>query len=179
MTSIRIRSKPSWVWLLLIPSIYASIYLYQRQYAAENLPRIRAGLAEAQKVGPGMLDEIGAPPGATVFSPLETKVLTAGRRSFWRNTQVAAAWQTTWDIPGDHPAMLAWYHERLTAKGWTLYTPQVPSELETIYCKDQWRVTLGHNVTFATDHPPHARIQFELRWDYFQKPPPPPSNSNK
>ncbi len=125
-----------------------------------------------------MLEEIGAPPGATVFSPVQTKILTGGKRDFWQNTPCAVSWQTTWDIPGDHPTMLAWYHQRLTDRGWSLFTPQVPSQLETIYRKDQWRITLGHNVTFATDHPPHARIQFELRWDYFQKSLP-PGGANK
>ena len=41
--------------------------------------------------------------------------------------------------------------------------------LQILYWKDKGLLTIGHNVSFPMDHPPHARFELLLIWDYWQQ----------
>jgi len=143
--------------------------LYQQHYIEHHRPLIQAGLAAAEQEGNALFENIGAPPGATPLSAVEKKVQSGGSRGMWRGTPCSVSWSRTWDIPGNHPEMLAWYEKHLLADGWKLYVQRIPSNLKTLYWKGNWLFTLGHNVSFPTDRPPHARLQLRLDWDYWYR----------
>ena len=162
----RLSTRGTSVFILCVFAIWGGLFFHQRQYIRENYPRLKTELAAADGAGAGLLEEIGLPPGATVVSPVQKKVLNASRRSVWRYTPVAVVWTGAWDAPGDHAGMLAWYDEHLLPLGWKPYHERIPSALQTLYWKDKWLLAIEHNVSFPTDHPPHARVQLRLTWDF-------------
>ena len=64
---------------------------------------------------------------------------------------------------------LDWYRQRLLGDGWKIYNQRIPGKLQTLYWKDKWLLTIGHNVSFPMDHPPHARFELLLIWDYWHQ----------
>ena len=70
---------------------------------------------------------------------------------------------------GTEDETLDWYRHRLLGDGWEIYDQRIPGKLQTLYWKDKWLLTIGHNVSFPMDHPPHARFELLLIWDYWHQ----------
>ena len=157
------------VFLLVVGLIAVGLFVSQQRYIHYHLPLIQAQLATAETQGDDMLERIGAPDGSTNISWVTRTIYSSRPRGMWSKTPCAVKWTGSWDIPGTEDEVLDWYKQRLTADGWQIYNERIPSKLETLYWKDKWLLTIGHNVSFATDHPPHVRFQFFLVWDYWHQ----------
>ena len=156
------------VFLLLVVLVAGGVFVWQQRYIRYHAPLIQAELASAEGQGGEILERIGAPPGSTVSSPVKGTIYSE-QEGMWSNTPSAAKWTSAWDIPGTEDENLGWYRQRLVADGWEIYNDRIPSNLETLYWKDKWLLTIGHNVSFPTDNPPHVRFQFLLVWDYWHR----------
>jgi len=157
------------VFLIIVGAIVAGLFLGQQRFIRYHLPLIEAQLANAEAQGEEMLERVGAPADSTIVSPVKWTVYNGPRGGMWSKTPCAAKWTSTWDVSGTQDETLDWYKQRLVADGWEVYNQRIPSTLETLYCKDKWLLTIGHNVSFSTDHPPHAQFQFLLVWDYWHE----------
>jgi len=159
------------LFLVVVGLAAIGLFVAQQRYIRYHLPLIRAQLTNAEAEGPKMLERIGVPAGSTVVSAVNRAIYSSGstRRGMWSDTPCAVKWTSTLDVVGTEDETLDWYRQRLLADGWELYNERVPSKLQTLYWKDKWLLTIGHNVSFPTDHPPHARFELFLIWDYWHQ----------
>lgn len=159
------------LFLVVVGLVATGLFVAQQRYIRYHLPLIQAQLTNAEAEGPKMLERIGVPAGSTVISPVNRAIYRSGsdRRGMWSDTPCAVKWTSTWDVIGSEDETLDWYRQRLLADGWELYNQRVPSKLQTLYWKDKWLLTIGHNVSFPMDHPPHARFELLLIWDYWHQ----------
>ena len=157
------------LFLVVVGLATIGLFVAQQLYIRHHLPLIQAQLTNAEAEGPKMLERIGVPAGSTFISAVNRAIYSSSRRGMWSDTPCAVKWTSTWDVIGTENETLDWYRERLLADGWELYNQRVPSKLETLYWNDKWLLTVEHNVTFPTDHPPHARFALFLIWDYWHQ----------
>jgi hypothetical protein len=149
--------------------VATGLFVAQQRYIRYHLLLIQAQLTNAEAKGDEMLERIGMPVGSTVVSPVNRAIYSSGsiRRGMWSDTPCAVKWTSAWDVIGTEDETLDWYRQRLLADGWEPYNQRIPSKLRTLYWKDKWLLTIGHNVSFPTDHPPHARFELLLIRNYW------------
>jgi hypothetical protein len=159
------------LFLVVVGLAATGLFVAQQRYIRHHLPLIRAQLTNAEAEGPKMLERIGVPAGSTVISAVNQAIYGSGstRRGMWSDNPCAVKWTSTWDVIGTQNETLDWYRQRLLGNGWEPYNQRVPSKLQTLYWKDKWLLTIGHNVAFPMDHPPHARFELVLIWDYWHQ----------
>ena len=159
------------LFLIVVGLAVAGLFVAQQRYIRYHLPLIQAQLTNAEAKGDEMLERIGVPAGSTVISPVNRSIYSSGstRRGMWSNTPCAVKWTSTWDVIGTEDETLDWYRQRLLGDGWENYDQRIPGKLQTLYWKDKWLLTIGHNVSFPMDHPPHARFELLLIWDYWHQ----------
>ena len=159
------------LFLVVVGLVATGLFVAQQRYIRYHLPLIQAQLTNAEAKGDEMLERIGVPAGSTVVSPVNRAIYSSGstRRGMWSDTPCAVKWTSTWDVIGTVDETLDWYRQRLLADGWEPYNQRIPSKVQTLYWKDKWLLTIGHNVSFPTDRPPHARLELLLIWDYWHQ----------
>jgi hypothetical protein len=154
-----------WRGVLLVVAVAIAIPVYQEYYMRKHRPLIATGLAVAQREGLPLFDvEIGTPPDATPTTVRETYVGSGTGRGMWQFTPKHVSHTRSWDAPGTHDSIYAWYEPRLLAAGWRPW--DAPSSVQWTFWKEKWLLTLERDASFS--HPsPHARFTLRLEWDYF------------
>jgi hypothetical protein len=161
------RRRGGWWFLALIFGLGAVMIFVQQRHASHHRPLLAAEMAQAEAEGEQVFARLGTPPGAQPLGPGEKRYGAAGRRSRWNDVGSGLTYEREFDTPGDFASLAAWYREHLPSDGWTLVEQSPPTEVQKIFRKGKWLVTIWSRGDFT--HPPRTRLHVRLEWDYWHR----------
>jgi hypothetical protein len=138
-------------------------FITESWYVHRHRPLIAAELAEADRQASALIEEISAPPGSTLTTPLEKSVGTPNFKSKWHGINNSLNVVATLDVPGTPAQVSQWYRERLPDQGWHSSGPL--SEMYSRWEREKWMLTVEHNEWWGGSDA-HVRVRVRLYWHY-------------